>query len=46
LAAGGHKDGARAALAPRVRSNLAYLQRRSKVIKSGAGRTARWSLSQ
>ncbi|HWD26550.1 MAG TPA: hypothetical protein VG387_05255 [Rhizomicrobium sp.] len=46
LAAGGHKDGARAALAPRVRSNLAYLQRRSKVIKLGAGRAARWSLSQ
>ncbi len=44
IAAGGHKDGARATMAPRVRGNLAYLERRGKVRKSGEGKSARWRL--
>jgi hypothetical protein len=44
LAAGGHGEGARRALSGRVRGNLAYLQRRSVVVKIGDGRDARWAL--
>jgi hypothetical protein len=44
LAAGGHKDPARKAVAPRVRGNLAYLERRRKVSKAGDGASVRWAL--
>jgi hypothetical protein len=44
LDAGGHGDGARRAVAPRVCGNLAYLERRGKVDKTGHGRGARWQL--
>ena len=44
LAAGGHGEGARRTMAPRVRGNLAYLERRGMVAKSGTGRDARWGL--
>ena len=45
IAAGGHGDSARAAMGPRVRTNLAYLIRRGKVSKSGNGRWTRWALT-
>ena len=44
LAAGGHGEGARPTMAPRVRGNLAYQERRETVFKSGNGKTVRWSL--
>jgi hypothetical protein len=44
LAAGGHGEDARPALAPRVRGNLAYLGRRQLVVKRGDGKTTRWAL--
>jgi hypothetical protein len=44
LAAGGHGNGARSAVMPRVRGNLAYLHNREKVAKIGSGRDVRWSL--
>ena len=46
LEAGGHGEGARRAMAPRVRGNLAYLERRDKVIRNGKGTAARWLLNQ
>jgi hypothetical protein len=46
LAAGGHGDSARATMAPRVRGNLAYLERRGMVTKSGGGKGALWRLLQ
>jgi hypothetical protein len=45
IAKGGHGEGARRALGGRVRGNLAYLQRRSVVVKIGEGREARWRLA-
>jgi len=45
LEAGGHGDSARRAVGGRVRGNLAYLERRGKVDKSGNGIGARWSLA-
>jgi hypothetical protein len=45
LVAGGHGQAARPAMAQRVRGNLAYLQRRSVVLKIGEGREARWRLA-
>ena len=45
LEAGGHGESARAALTPRVRGNLAYLERSGAVRKDGTARTAVWSLS-
>jgi hypothetical protein len=45
LRAGGYGPGARSALMPRVRGNLAYLHRRQKVIKSGSGKSTRWTLA-
>lgn len=45
LKAGGHGETARATVSPRVRGNLAYLERRRKVVKSGDQRTARWTLA-
>lgn len=46
LAFGGHGEAARSAVAGRVRGNLAYLQRRGMVEKSGSMRESRWSLRQ
>jgi hypothetical protein len=45
LVAGGHGESARRTMAPRVRGDLAYLGRRRLVVKSGNGKTTRWSLS-
>lgn len=45
LAAGGHGETARPTLAPRVRGNLAYQERRRTVLKSGNGASARWHLA-
>lgn len=45
MTAGGHGEEARAALGPRVRGNLAYLERRRKVRKTGTHHTARWALA-
>ena len=45
VAAGGHGESARAAMGQRVRANLAYLERRGKVLKNGNGKSARWSLA-
>jgi hypothetical protein len=44
LKAGGHGEAARTALAPRVRSNLAYLERRQLVTKLGDRASACWQL--
>ena len=45
VAAGGHGDSARAAVAPRVRGNLAYLKRRGVIEKTGNLGNTRWQLS-
>jgi hypothetical protein len=45
LEAGGHGESARPTVAPRVRSNLAYLERRGTVRKTGRHASARWSLT-
>lgn len=45
LAAGGHGESARRAVAGRVRGNLAYLEKRGKVVKSKDGKTAVWKLN-
>ena len=45
ITAGGHGDGARAAMGQCVRANLSYLERRGKVGKTGNGSEARWVLS-
>ena len=45
LAEGGYGESARQSLAPRVRGNLAYLEKSGKVSKSGRGSSVRWSLS-
>ena len=45
LAAGGHGEGARPALAPRVRGNLAYQEGRGVVAKAASGRAALWALA-
>jgi hypothetical protein len=44
LAEGGYGESARPSLTPRVRGNLAYLEREAKVIKAGKAASARWSL--
>jgi hypothetical protein len=44
LEAGGHGESARASLAPRVRGNLAYLETRGAVTKTGRGMAVVWSL--
>ena len=44
LSTGGHGEEARKAVAGRVRGNLAYLQRRGRIIKIGDGRSAAWAL--
>lgn len=45
LDAGDQDVSARRALSPRVRGNLAYLNRQGKIVKTGDGRGAIWSLS-
>lgn len=40
----GHDESARRALAPRVRGNLAYLEGRKMVEKSGRGMAVKWCL--
>jgi hypothetical protein len=45
LAEGGHGDRARPTMAPRVRGNLAYLERRGTVVKTGNGKGVRWALA-
>ena len=42
LEAGGHDEGARPTMGPRVRGNLAYLQRRRKIAKQGNGKLTKW----
>lgn len=46
LAAGGHGEEARRTVAPRVRGNLAYLAKQSKVQKSNGAAGALWSIPQ
>jgi hypothetical protein len=43
--AGGHGDGARPGLTPRVRGSLAYLKNQGRLKKLGKGRSARWTAS-
>ncbi|HEV2653247.1 MAG TPA: hypothetical protein VGU69_18430 [Rhizomicrobium sp.] len=45
LEAGGHGESARAALTPRVRGNLAYLEKAGTVSKTGQATTAKWHLT-
>lgn len=45
LERGGHGESARPSLTPRVRGNLAYLEGRGSVIKTGKATAARWTLS-
>lgn len=42
---GGLGEAARVTLSGRIRGNLAYLERMSKVTKLGAGREAKWTLA-
>lgn len=44
LQAGGHSESARPTMMPRVRGNLAYLERNGKVTKTGHGRAVTWAL--
>jgi hypothetical protein len=44
MEAGGHGEGARTSLTPRVRGNLAYLETREMVLKDGRGQLVRWHL--
>jgi len=44
IAAGGHDMSVKSTVGPRVRGNLAYLQRRGKVERIGEGRETRWRL--
>ena len=44
MAAQGHDESARRALTPRIRGNLAYLQRRDMVEKQGSGASVKWAL--
>ena len=45
LAAGGHEQAARPTMAPHVRGDLAYQERRGTVLKTGIGSGVRWHLS-
>jgi hypothetical protein len=45
LRAGGHWEGARRTVAPRVRGNLAYLHSRRKVTKHDDAGAVRWSIN-
>ncbi len=44
LDAGGYGESARPSLTPRVRGNLAYLEKAGKVAKSGDGKAVIWTL--
>jgi len=44
MAAGGHGESARRAVAGRVRGNLAYLERQGRVLKINNGPAARWQI--
>jgi hypothetical protein len=44
LERGGYGESARPSLTPRVRGNLAYLERVAKIRKTGKASAARWSL--
>ncbi len=46
LEAGGHGEETRPAMTPRVRGNLAYLEKAGKVAKDGHGKGVIWSLMQ
>lgn len=43
--AGGHGETAKPTMAPRVRGNLAYLEKRRMVLKSSNDKGARWELA-
>jgi hypothetical protein len=45
IAETGHNESARAALMPRVRGNLAYLQKSGRVTKAGRGMSVTWALA-
>ena len=45
LEAGGYGESARPSLTPRVRGNLAYLEKAGKVAKAGGGKAVIWSLN-
>lgn len=45
LHAGGHGNAARPTVGPRVRGNLAYLEKRGKVTRTHGGKSTVWSLS-
>jgi hypothetical protein len=45
LEAGGYGESARPALTPRVRGNVAYLEKRGAVVKSGTARLATWRIN-
>lgn len=45
LKVGGHGEEARKAVAQRVRGNLAFLQRKGVVVKTGELREAKWGLA-
>jgi hypothetical protein len=45
LTEGGYGESARVSLTPRVRGNLAYLEKAGKVTKSGKASAARWGLA-
>lgn len=42
---GGHGEGARPTVAARVRSNLAYLRRRGRAVRTGEQRNVRWRIA-
>ncbi|HWA69548.1 MAG TPA: hypothetical protein VG821_06920 [Rhizomicrobium sp.] len=44
LAEGGYGESARPGLAPRVRGNLAYLEKAGKIAKAGRGKALVWDL--
>lgn len=44
LEVGGHGDAARPAMTPRVRGNLAYLEKAGKLAKAGRGKAVTWRL--
>ena len=46
LVAGGHDESARAALSPRVRTGLHYLEKNDRVAKAGRGRAVTWTLAK
>jgi len=46
LAKGGHGKAARPTMAPRVRGNLAYQERRGMVRKTGSGSGVRWQIAE